>query len=141
METNPGSTTTHKQFWICDICHKQIHGSKQISIWYNRIEHWVHLRCTSIRLAQYTDTWTFHLHKQSRLTTHTYITRPPPSRPWSNRPNVSLLKPKLNHLIHSPPTRSQAKRIHISYTTTNSFHPTHHTLIAKTSVVLDTTHI
>ena len=29
-ETNPGPTTTHKQVWICDICHKQIHGRKHV---------------------------------------------------------------------------------------------------------------
>ena len=23
VETNPGLTTTHKQVWICDICHKE----------------------------------------------------------------------------------------------------------------------
>ena len=68
VETNPGPTTTHKKVWICDICHKQIHGRKQISIRSNRIEHWVHLRCACIRLAQYTDTWTYHLHKESELT-------------------------------------------------------------------------
>ena len=45
VETNPGPSTTHKQVWIYDICHKQIHGRKQISISCNRIEHWVHLRC------------------------------------------------------------------------------------------------
>ena len=32
VETNPGATTTHKQVWICDICHTKIHGRKQISI-------------------------------------------------------------------------------------------------------------
>ena len=42
---------------ICDICHKQIHVRKQISIRCKRIEHWVHLRCAGIRQAQYTDTW------------------------------------------------------------------------------------
>ena len=63
VETNPGPTTTHKQVWIYDICHKQIHGMKQISIWCNRIEHWVHLSCAGFRLAQYTDTWTCNLHK------------------------------------------------------------------------------
>ena len=51
VETNPGSTTTHKLVWIYDICHKQIHGRKQIAIRYNRIEHWVHLRCADIRQA------------------------------------------------------------------------------------------
>ena len=54
VETNPGPTTSHKRVWICDICHDR----KQQSIRYNRIEHWVHLRCAGIRQSQYTDTWT-----------------------------------------------------------------------------------
>ena len=61
VETNPGPTTLNKKVWICDICHKQIHVRKQISIRCNRIEHWVHLRCAGIRQAQYIDTWTCHL--------------------------------------------------------------------------------
>ena len=48
--TNPGPTSLNKKVWICDICHKQIHVRKQISIRCNRIEHWVHLRCAGIRL-------------------------------------------------------------------------------------------
>ena len=32
VETNPVPTTLNKQVWICDICHKQIHVRKQISI-------------------------------------------------------------------------------------------------------------
>ena len=71
VETNPGPTTLNKQVWICDICHKQIHVRKQIFIRCNGIEHCVHLRCAVIRQAQYTDTWTCHLHRESRLTTHT----------------------------------------------------------------------
>ena len=63
VETNPGPTTLNKKGWICDICHKQIHVRKQISIRCNRIEHWVHLRCAGIHQAQYTDTWTCHLHR------------------------------------------------------------------------------
>ena len=63
VETNPGPTTLNKKVWICDICHKQIHVRKQISIRCNRIEHWVHLRCAGIRQAQYTDTWTYHLYR------------------------------------------------------------------------------
>ena len=63
VETNPGPTTLNKKVWICDICHKQIHVRKQISIRCNRIEHWVHLRCAGIRQAQYTDTGTCHLHR------------------------------------------------------------------------------
>ena len=63
VETNPGPTTLNKKVWICDICYKQIHARKQISIRCNRIEQWVHLRCAGIRQAQYTDTWTCHLHR------------------------------------------------------------------------------
>ena len=76
VETNPGPTTLNKKVWICDICHKQIHVRKQISIRCNSIEHWVHLRCAGIRQVQYTDTWTCHLHRESRLTPHTDITPP-----------------------------------------------------------------
>ena len=117
-------TILHKQVWICDICHKQIHVRKRISMRCNRIEHWVHLSCAGIRQAQYTDTWTFHLHRKSRLTTHTDITptlqtlvqthtrspsTPPTSpqpkyRDMANTPSVptGLAKPKPNPLIHSP---------------------------------------
>ena len=106
--SNPGSTTTHKQVWICYICHEQIHGRKQISIRCNRVEHWVHLRCAGIHLAQYTDTWTFHLHKESGLTIHTDINPPHPSRPLSRHPT------------HSPPTPPHPN----SSTLPNSFiHP------------------
>ena len=63
VQTNPGPTTSHKRVWICDICYKQIHVRKQISIRCNSIEHGGHLRCACIRQAQYTDTWTCHLHR------------------------------------------------------------------------------
>ena len=39
VETNPGPITLNKKVWICDICHKQIHVRKQISIRCNRNEH------------------------------------------------------------------------------------------------------
>ena len=63
VETNPGPTTTRKQVWICDICHRQIQLRKPISIRCNIIEHWAHLRWPGIRLSQYTDTWTCHQHR------------------------------------------------------------------------------
>ena len=44
VETNSGPTTTHKQVWICDMFHKQMHSRKQISIRCNHIEYRVHLR-------------------------------------------------------------------------------------------------
>ena len=53
VETNPGPTILNKRVWICDICYKQIHVRKQISIRCNRNEHWVHLRCAGVRQAQY----------------------------------------------------------------------------------------
>ena len=68
VETNPGPTTLNKQVWICDICHKQIHVRKQISIRCNRIEHWVHLRCADIRQAQYRY---LDLPSTQRIQTHT----------------------------------------------------------------------
>ena len=66
----------------------------------NRIEHLVHLIYAGIRQAQYTDTWTCHLHRESRLT--------------------GLANPKPNPLIHSPPSTTMPSRskkiIHISHT-------------------------
>ena len=102
VESNPGPTTTHKQVWIYDICHKQIHGRKQISIRCNRIEHWVHLRCAGIRQEQYTDTWTCHLHRESGLTTHTDIAPLQPSRPWSKPPPPPTTRPQPKHTSKTP---------------------------------------
>ena len=115
----------------------------------------MHLRCAGICQAQYTDTWTFHLHRESRLTPHTDITPPhrsrllskppthsPPTPPqpkhrhMSNTPPVptGLVKPKPNSLIHSPPsppTPPRAKHIHMSHTPP--------TPLTSTSPVLDKT--
>ena len=71
VDTIPGPINSNKQVCVCDICYKQIHVRKQISIMCNRIEHWVNLRSSGIRQAQYTDTRTCHLHRESRLTTQT----------------------------------------------------------------------
>ena len=102
VETNPGPTTLNKKVWICDICHKQIHVRKQISIRCNRIEHWVHLRCAAIRQAQYTDTWTCHIHRESRLTPHTVITPPHRSQPLSKPPY-----PLPTYTTHTTATKTQ----------------------------------
>ena len=99
VETNPGPTTTHKQVWIYDICHKQIHDSNQISIKCNSIEHWVHLRCAGIRLVQYTDTWTY-----TGLTTHTDITPPLQTliqAPYT-LPTYTTATQAHTHVQHSP---------------------------------------
>ena len=76
------SSNSNKRVCICDICYKQKHVRKQISIMCNRIEH---LRSSGNPQAQYTDTRTCHLHRECRLTTHTDITPPHPSRPWSKQ--------------------------------------------------------
>ena len=72
VETNPGPTTTQTNL--------DLRYLKHISIRCHMFERWVHLRCASICQAQYTDTWTCHLHREPRLTTHTDITPPHPSR-------------------------------------------------------------
>ena len=96
VETEPGPTTSRKQVWICDLCHRQVQAKKQISIRCNRIEYWVqHVRCAGIRLAQYTDTWTCHHHKTSILTTHKDIKSPHPAISWH--------KPPTHSTTHTPP--------------------------------------
>ena len=126
-------------------------SKKQISIRCNMIEHWVHLRCAGIRQAQYTDTWTCHLHKESRLTPHADKTPPHRSRPWSKPPTGSsptpptppqpkhrhmsntppvptgLVKQKSNYLIHSPPLHphgTSQTHTHVTHST-NTSHYTH----------------
>ena len=83
------------------------------------IEHWVYLRCACIRLAQYTDIWIFHLHKESRLITHTYITPPHPPRPWpattattQDTCPTGLVKPKPNRL--TLPQAKHTLHLHLS---------------------------
>ena len=73
------SSNSNKRVCICDIYYKQIHVKKQIPIMCIKIQHWVHLRSSGIRQAQYI------LHRESRLTTHTDITPPHLSRPWSKQ--------------------------------------------------------
>ena len=148
---------TRKSGFVISAINKYMSESR-LSIRCNRIEHWVHLRCAGIRQAQYTDTWTCHLHRESRLTSHTDITPPhryrplskppthspptPPTPPqpkhrhMSNTPPVptGLVKPKPNSLIHSPPsppTPPRAKHIHMSHTPP--------TPLTSTSPVLDKT--
>ena len=54
------------------------------------------------RLAHYTDTWTYHQHRESRLATHT----PHPPRHWPKPPT---------HSPPTPPTPPQPKHRHISH--------------------------
>ena len=45
VETNPGPTTTRKQVWICDICHRQIQGRNytECTAWYT-VDHVLTIR-------------------------------------------------------------------------------------------------
>ena len=103
VETNPGPTTSRKQVWICNICHRHIQVRKQISIRCNMIEHWMHLRCSGIRLAQYTDTWTCHQHKECKLTPNTDLIPPHSPRPWPKPPTHSH-PPQHHHNQNTDPT-------------------------------------
>ena len=103
VETNPGPTTSNKRVWMCDICYKQIHVRKQISIRCNTIKHCVHLRCAGIRQAQYTDTWACHLHISSRLTTHTDNTTAP----------LQASYPLPNYTTHITATKTQKHVQHL----------------------------
>ena len=159
--TNSGPTTIQKQIWICDICQKQIHGRKQISIRCNRIEHWEHIQCAGIRPAQCTDTWSCHLHKESGLTQTYYHPTPPDHGPsplptphlhhpyhhnqnTETRPTLPLLpqdrsspNPILTSTHPLSPTPPLAKHIHISHTPPTPLIP-RATLIPSTSAALDT---
>ena len=141
VETNPGPTTANKLVWICDICYKQIHVGKQISIRCMMIEHWVHLRCVGIRQEH---------HLPSTHIIQTHISPPNPSIPWSKplpshhlhhpyyrnpntdtRPKIHLFRidkaqTQTSHpLTPSTPTPPRAKHIHISHIShfSNSSHP------------------
>ena len=121
----PRSDNYTQQVYFCDICHKQIYGSKQISIRCNRFEHWVYLRCSGIRIAQYTYTWTYHLYKEYRFTTHTYIkspTLPDPLHGPSPKPTpptpATPQQPKHRYTSHTLPVPTGLVKLN-----TQSSHP------------------
>ena len=87
-------------------------------------------RCAGIRLAQYTDTWICHKHNESRRTTHTDKTPPPPSHTMASAcpptPSNTTASKTQTHIPLSPcPSRigesthpntsypTRAKHIHI----------------------------
>ena len=139
------STTAHNQIWICDICHKQIHGRKHISLWFNGIASKIH-RYPHSTIYRYLD---LYLYKGFRLTTHTQHHSfepspkplPTPHLHHHRNPNTytrltplvpkGLVKTKHQTLIHSPLIPPRAK--HISHT---HFIP-RTTLISCTVAALD----
>ena len=105
VETNPGPKHTCTQVWICDICHREI-NRKQTSLRCNHSEHWVHLRCSHIRIDQYQDTWICYLYRGSRLP---HASHTSPHFPMaSSRP-----------LLHSPSTPPHPKHQHASNSPTS----------------------
>ena len=122
-----------------------------ISIRCNKIEHWVHLRCASVRQTQYTDTWSCHLHREFRLTSHRQNTTTPPDPGPSPLPTPNIYtthttaiqtqthvqhsrtglvntKPNTHIPSRSLSTHTAHRKAHTHLTHfTNSSHPTHHT--------------
>ena len=115
VETNPCPTTSNKRVWICDICYKQIHVRKQISIRCNRIEHWVHLRCTGIRQAQYTDTPALDTIPEPRV-------RPTCPAPTTLNPSPTPALPSTSHhhTLSSDTHATQTNSTRITVTATTS---------------------
>ena len=137
VETNPGPTTTRKQVWICDICHRQIQVRTQISIRCNRIEHWVRrnppstiYRYLALSSTQIIHTHNTHIHNittpsqtlaqaanpLSHNTTHTTATKTQTHIPLS--PCSSRIGKVLTQSCHPriPNTSHPAKHIHMSHT-------------------------
>ena len=119
VETNSGLTSTHKQFWICYICHKQIYGRKQISVRCSNINtrctlicvygrsRYLYIvlgRCLYLPYTQIIRTHNSHRHNttaplQTLVQAHSPPT-PPQPRHTSNTPLVptGLVRPKPNSL-------------------------------------------
>ena len=83
VETTPGPTTTHKQVWIFDICHKQLRVRKPISIRCSRIEHWVNLRTIyrylDLPSTQRVQTHNSHMHNTTPPHIKTLVLAPLPT--------------------------------------------------------------
>ena len=118
---------------------KSVFVISAINIRCNRIEHWVHLRYADIRQAQYTDTWTCHIHREYRFTPHTDIT--PPLQTLVQVPyplpiytTATKTQTHVQHRIgkgqtqssHHLSTHAGPSQTHTHLThSTNSSHPTH----------------
>ena len=89
-----------------------LYASKQVLIWRINFCHWVHLRCTGIHQAQYTDTWTFHQHRKSRLTRHTDIAPPHPPRPWTKPHTLTAHTHATQTTVHTSQSQQQPHAQH-----------------------------
>ena len=126
VETNPGPTTLNKKVWICDICHKQIHVRKQISIMCNRIEHWVHLRHPSPP----TPPRAKHIHMSH--TPPTPLTSTSPVLDKTPEPRVPLIHALTATTPHPDPTPALPSPSH-PHTLTAHTHATQTTVHASQS--------
>ena len=109
--SNQGPTTTHKQIWICDICHKQIYTRKQIS-----------LRCNKTlgapKMCWYPPSTTHrlmdrHLHRESRLTSHN--TSQTTSYPNTNHSLTPLLFHHTTTTTNTPTPHAHQHPKHLNY--------------------------
>ena len=150
------SATLNKQVWICDVCHKQIHVRKQLSIRCNRIEHCVHLRCAGIRQAQYTDTWTLipaiytknpdsHLTQHNTSPPHPILVQAPyplPTYTTATKTQTHVQHSPCPHMIGKAQTQFSHPLTPLSTHTARAKHMSHTpttpltTLISSTSPVL-----
>ena len=99
IETNPGPPT-----YTCNICTRNITRSQYSIRCNHNTPHWVHLRCTNTRIANYTNTWRCPTHTTPQHNIppqHSSQTRPnqdPPVQPPPTPPNTSQHQNRLNIL-------------------------------------------
>ena len=100
IETNPGPPRPNTKTWTCDLCTKTI-ARNQYSILCNSIpSHWIHKKCSAIRLEQYHNEWTCRLHSiQPPNQLHT-PTRQTDSRPTDPDPTPD--SPDTTHVTTQP---------------------------------------
>ena len=65
IETNPGPTRQTTQTWTCDLCNRTIARNQYSILCNSQPSHWIHKRCSSIRIEQYHNRWTCRLHPNS----------------------------------------------------------------------------
>ena len=62
IETNPGPTRQTTQTWTCDICNRELTRRQYALLCNSQTPHWIHKRCTNIRIDQHHSEWTCQLH-------------------------------------------------------------------------------
>ena len=65
VETNPGPNRRDTQTYTCDLCNRTIEDNQYSFTCNSHAPHWVHKRCSNIRLGQYDNQWTCRLHPRN----------------------------------------------------------------------------